>query len=219
MIAAPHAPGRGPRRSLWVPLVLLALSPFVEGATATAQGRPDPQPTQDERDTLAKIGVLEQDLQALSYRDGNQTLNGILSMVTGGVGITLGAVVNDARISPYLYVLGGVSVARGLASLVLSPDYSEPHLAFSHMPMGSAAEASARLAYGERALERVADEAQLARVLDGSLAVAVGVAVVPVYLIPNDFDVDLLGAFVLVGGGISVIAGLFSLLAESEAER
>src|SRR5690606_16971218 len=109
------------------------------------------------------------------------------------------------------YVLGGSSVARGLLDFFIYPSYGDSSTTLAHMPMGTLDEATAKLSYGEAELERLADRTATARILDGSLSLAAGLAIVPLYLVPRDFDVNTLGAVVLIGAGISVIAGVFTL--------
>ena len=165
-----------------------------------------------------RLRVLDADFAAIASRSGS-LVNGILSIVTGGISITIGILVNDELISPYLYVFGGAGVARGIIDLLLSPNPHDAYIQYSHMPMRNAEEVQARLEYGEQQLESTASRARLARILDASLNIGVGLAVVPVYLGPNDFEIDPFGAFILIGAGISIVSGVISLLSRSEAER
>lgn len=169
--------------------------------------------------TATRLRVLDADFNALASRGGNALVDGILSILTGGLSITLGIVVDDPFLSPYLYVYGGAGVARGIIDLALMPSPSDAHIAFSHMPMNTMGQVEARLAFGEEELETLADRTRLARILDASINILVGVAIVPLYLGPNDFEIDTFGTFVLIGAGISVISGVINLLSRSEAER
>ena len=166
-----------------------------------------------------RLRVLDADFQTLSARGGGSLVDGILSIVTGGLSITLGIVVDDDFLSPYLYTYGGAGVARGIIDIALTPDPSQSAITFAHMPMGNMGEVRARLLYGEEELESLADRMRLARILDASINIAAGVAIVPIYLEPNDFEIDAFGAFVMIGAGISVVSGLIGLLSASEAER
>jgi hypothetical protein len=81
-------------------------------------------------------------------------------------------------------------------------------------------EVRARLEYGERELAGLADRSRISRILDGSLNVAVGLAIIPIYLGPNNFEiVNTFDWFVLIGAGISTISGVITLLSTTEAER
>jgi len=163
--------------------------------------------------------MLESDFAALSSRGGNNVVNGVLSIVTGGLSVTLGFVIEDEFLSSYLFVFGGAGIAQGIIEMALLPNPSDSAIAFSHMPMGTMGEVEARLRYGEEELESIADRTRLARILDSSINIGSGVAIVPLYLGPKDFDVDAIGVFVLIGAGISVASGLVNLLTRSEAER
>ncbi|MEO0325330.1 MAG: hypothetical protein AAF447_20400, partial [Myxococcota bacterium] len=56
--------------------------------------------------------------------------------------------------------------------------------------------------------------------VDGGLNLAVGAAVLPVYLAPNDFNIDQpFDYFVIIGSAISVISGIVTLATPSDAER
>ncbi|RLB48941.1 MAG: hypothetical protein DRJ42_22145, partial [Deltaproteobacteria bacterium] len=110
-------------------------------------------------------------------------------------------------------------IARGAVDLLLTPNTREPYVEFAHMPMGTTEEVYAKLAYGEQELESIARAFRITRIIDASLNIAVGLAIIPLYLGPNDFEVDAFGAFVIIGAGISVISGLISLFSRTEAER
>ena len=166
-----------------------------------------------------RLRVLDADFNALASRGSNALVDGILSILTGGLAITLGIVVDDELLSPYLYVYGAAGVLRGIIDLTLMPNPSEAHITFTHMPMNTMAQVESRLEYGEEELESLANRTRLARILDASINILVGVAIVPLYLGPRNFDIDTFGTFVLIGAGISVVSGVINLLSRSDAER
>jgi hypothetical protein len=167
-----------------------------------------------------RLRVLDADLNALGSRGGNNIVDGVLSLLSGSLSITLGVLVDDNRMSNYLYLWGSANAARGILDLALAPDASEPAITFGHMPMGSMEEVRQRLHYGENELESLATKSRLMRILDASINIGVGVSVIPIYLAPNDFEVkDPLDYFVIIGSGISVISGVINLVAKSEAEK
>lgn len=166
-----------------------------------------------------RLRVLDADFNALSSRGSNALVDGILSILTGGLSITLGYFIDHEFLTPYLYVYGAAGIARGIIDLTLMPDPHGPYIEFSHMPMGTMAQVNERLDYGERELESLADRTRLARILDASINILVGVSIVPLYLGPNEFEVDTFGTFVIIGASISVISGVINLLSRSEAER
>lgn len=167
-----------------------------------------------------RLRVLDADLGALANRGGNGIVDGVLSMLSGALSITLGVLVDEDLLRTYLFLWGGANVARGIIDLVVSPNASEPAIQYAHMPMDSPTEVRRRLEFGEDALHSLARRTRLARILDASINIAVGVAVVPLYLGPNDFEIQSpFDYFVLIGSGISVISGIINLATRSEAEK
>ncbi len=174
-----------------------------------------------------RLRALDSDFQVLAARGGGSLVDGILGILTGGLAVTLGVLLLDEpssvgglNMSPYLFTFGGASVVRGVLSLVLMTNPSSAAIAYSHMPMTNMHEVRARLEYGERELASLADRSRLSRILDGSLNVAVGLAIIPIYLGPNNFEiVNTFDWFVLIGAGISAISGVITLLSSTEAER
>ncbi|MDQ3035349.1 MAG: hypothetical protein M3Y87_23295 [Myxococcota bacterium] len=174
-----------------------------------------------------RLRALDSDFQVLAARGGGSIVDGILGILTGGLSITVGILlINEPagagglNMSPYLFTYGGASAVRGILSLVLMTNPSGPAIAFAHMPMTTMDEVRARLDYGERELAGLADRSRISRILDGSLNVAVGLAIIPIYLGPNNFEIRAtFDWFVLIGAGISAISGVITLLSSTEAER
>jgi hypothetical protein len=81
-------------------------------------------------------------------------------------------------------------------------------------------EVDARLAYGEEALGNIAYRYRLARLLDASIAIVSGLAVIPIFLRGDGFDsTNPFDYVVIVSSGISVISGLVNLATRTDAER
>ncbi len=196
---------------------------YVDGASAVQP--PSSASTTDVRipsRIATRLRVLEGNFQALAARSGNNILDGVLSLVTGGlvVGIAGWQWSEDKQLGGYLLLWGGASLARGVFDLTLTPNVARPSVAFTHMPMRTLAEVEARLAFGEQALGDIARRARLSRILEASVNMAVGAAAIPLYLAPNDFAFDSpFDYFVVIGSGISILSGLISLLSRSDAER
>lgn len=172
------------------------------------------------RNAAIRLRALEGDLLALARSGRNRIVGGVMAMVSGGIAIGLGFLVREEDfLSNYLFVYGGGNLARGVVQIALEPDTSDPPVVFSHMPMRNDEEISLKLTYGERALEDLADQKQLARILDASISIGTGAAILPIYLLPNDYEVDVFGAFVLIGAGVTMVSGLVDLIIPSEAER
>ncbi|AKF08296.1 hypothetical protein DB32_005445 [Sandaracinus amylolyticus] len=174
-----------------------------------------------------RLRALDSDFQVLAARGGGSIVDGVLGILTGGLTITIGILLLEEpagpgglNMSPYLFTYGGASAVRGILSLVLMTNPSGAAITYSHMPMTTMAEVQARLDYGERELASLADRARLSRIIDGSLNVAVGLAIIPIYLGPNNFEIrNTFDWFVLIGAGISAISGVITLLSSTEAER
>jgi hypothetical protein len=172
--------------------------------------------------TATRLRVLNGDLQALAARSGNGVLDGILGIVGGGLGITLGIFSRDSDpfISTYFYLWGAAGIARAVIDLALTPNVDDRALAFAHMPMRSSAEVNARLLYGETALEYIARRTRLARLLDGSINVAAGAAAIPLVASADNLDKsDFYFYFVLIGSSLSLIGGIVTLATRSDAEK
>jgi hypothetical protein len=175
-----------------------------------------------------RLRALDADLQILAMRGGGSFLDGILMLVQSAATVTWG-VLRDMNASPpgsvsyaaiYLYTYAGASAARAILSFAMMTNPSAPAIRYSHMPMGSMGEVRERLRYGELQLDGLADQARIGRILDGSINLAVGLAVLPAYLIPNSFEVrDLSDWFVIVLAGVSTVMGVVTLVSTTEAER
>lgn len=171
-----------------------------------------------------RMRIISSDLQTLGMRSRNGSVDGILSMVSGGLSIGLGVWARrssgERSLSSYLFLYGTANLARGVVSLALAPRPSSRSIRFTHMPMNSLEEAEARLRFGEETLEGLAKRAKLTRILQASINLAVGVAVIPIYLGPNDYRISSpIDVVVLIGSGISVVTGFIGLLNRSNYER
>lgn len=168
----------------------------------------------------SRLSALDANLFALGQRGGNAIVDGVLSTVTGGLLITLGVVADDPRLSTYFYLWGGSSLARAIVHFALQPNASDAAIAFAHMPMNTREEIEARLLFGEATLERLARKARAARLVDGTISIGVGLAVLPIYFGPNGFRFETaLDYFVVIGSSLSVVTGILNVVLRSEAER
>ncbi len=163
--------------------------------------------------------ALESDLNILALQGRGRLLDGVLSLATGALSITVGFLVDDPFISPYLFVYGGASAARGVATLSLNPDISGDHVEYGHLPYRNENEAAARIQFGENALQLHARRSRILRILSATISIASGIVVVPVYLAPADYKIDTFGAFVIIAAGVSTLTGLFNLFTQTDAER
>ncbi|MGE0790202.1 MAG: hypothetical protein AB7S26_31295 [Sandaracinaceae bacterium] len=166
-----------------------------------------------------RLRALDASLRSLAARGGGNIVNAVLSMLTGGLSVTLGAFAAEPM-NIYLYVYGGAAAARGVLDLALTPDASGAAITYQHMPMTDEREVEARLRFGEEALSSLAEQALIARIVDASLNMSAGVAIVPIYLAPNDFEIsDPLDYFVLIGAGVSIVSGIIALASSSSEEQ
>src|SRR5690606_38025405 len=111
--------------------------------------------------------ALDASLSALAARGGGNIVNAVLSLLTGGLSITLGALRTNPldEMSVYLYVYGGTAALRGVLDFALTPNAQGPAITYQHMPMTTREEVRTRLEYGERALSGLAEQSLIARVV------------------------------------------------------
>ena len=168
----------------------------------------------------ARLRVLEADLRLLALQNGNGLVDGIVSLVSGGLLVGLALALEDAQTANYFYLAGGTNAARGLLQLFVAPDPQQASLALEHMPTGSPRQAAERLRFAEDALHQTAERARWLRILQAALDMATSLAVVPLFLAPADYElVGPLSYFVVIGAGVSLVSGAITLLTPSQAER
>lgn len=170
-----------------------------------------------------RLRVLGANLRALGGT-GNSTLNGIVSIISGGAVAGLGAYLRlegeDPLISSYFFILGGANITRGIVELALPTGAGDDSIAFENMPQRRPEEVQSRIHFGETALASVARRNRISRMLNGSINIAAALAIVPLHLAPNGFRVDdFYDVFILVGSGISLVTGIVGLVTRSSAER
>lgn len=172
-----------------------------------------------------RLRSLDADLQVLAARGGGGIVDGVLAIAMGAASIGIGVYMDVAgagssSIGPYLYVYGAAGILRGVLDFIFMPNPSAASIQYTHMPMHTMADVRARLRYGEHELESLASTAEIARILDGTISIATGLAVVPVYLGPNNWELrSPFDYFVLIGAAVSVITGSITLFTNTEAER
>lgn len=167
-----------------------------------------------------RLRVLESDLNLLANNNAAYIVDGIVSILFGGLAITLGVLADDAPVSTYLYMFGGMAIASGTIELALTPNASDPAIAFTHMPMENVEQVRERLEYGETQLERIAKRTRIVRLTNASINLGVGLAVIPVALAPGGFKIeDGFDVFVIVGAAIAVVSGVINLIIKSPAEK
>lgn len=170
-----------------------------------------------------RLRVLDSSLQVLAARGSNRIVDGVLSMVSGGVSIGLGIWARQdglRDLARYAFLMGSVSVARGVLDLALTPNPQAPAIRFGHMPMRTLDEARERLRFGENALESLARRSRAVRLTDASLSIVSGVAVVPLFLHQKEYKfTEPLDYFIVIAAGIQVITGIINLATRSDAER
>jgi hypothetical protein len=173
-----------------------------------------------------RLRALDADLQVLAARGGGSVVDGVLAFVRGATSVGIGVFMDVSRsapgpsMTPYLYLYGGAGIVRGVLDFVFMRNPSSVAITYAHMPMGDLSEVRARLRYGERELESLAQNAEISRILDGVLSIGTGLAVVPVYLGPTNFSfTSAFDYFVLIGAAVSATTGVITLFSANEAER
>jgi hypothetical protein len=209
-VAVPPAPGGGIYAAPRVPSVV-ADSPSVHIGTSIA----------------TRLRALDADLQILSARGGGSVIDGIMMIVMAGATAGWGAFMQVSAppgVEPYqayyLYLSAGVSITRAILTFALMTNPSQAAIQYSHMPMTSEHDVRARLRFGEAQLDSLADSARLLRILDGSLNLAGGVAVLPFVFATGTFDTGNFANWgLLLLGGLQAVFGVVSLVSTTEAER
>jgi len=174
----------------------------------------------------ARIRALDSNLGALGARSGGRILDGSLTIGLGATFVTIGVLVRDPLVRVLLCTTGSLSMARGVVQLTVLPDAEEASIAFAHMPMLSASQVIARIAYGEEALARLARRSRAARLIDGTLTMFAGLTYVPAYMFARHrrddsfrYGDDGIDYVVAAFGGISFVGGLVTMLVKSDAEQ
>jgi len=178
-----------------------------------------------------RLRVLSTDLNTLAARGSGGVTDGIFSIITGGVLVTLGVLFDsDAQLeflAPQLYVFGASSIGRGLIDLIIVPNAYDAMLEFNHMPMTSVRLVKERLHFGEDSLEELSDRHRLARLLDGAISVGAGATLAGLTLSANSSVNSMVGSddrkillvMGLLGATTLAVGGLISLLTSSDEER
>ncbi|MFK7986665.1 MAG: hypothetical protein AB8I08_11625 [Sandaracinaceae bacterium] len=176
--------------------------------------------------TLTRMRALDASLTSLAASGGVDYLRGVLSLLAGGAGIAFGAISYELgspfdRMAPYFIVLGGTTILRTvLVDFILPPDTRTPAIEYQTMPQGTDAERRARIEFGERALEGIAEAAMISRIVDGSVNIGGALAIIPAYLAPNDFEIDSpIEALIFIGPAIAMVGGIITLASPSAAEQ
>lgn len=222
--------GRGPRR---VPTSQtegetreeLLLTPVPSPGYGTAGGVSYGTTEPLESSFQLRIRALESSFQTLGASGPDYT-GTVLSMVGGGLTIALAAVLYTQgapwdTLAPYYFVAGGVGVVRpAIIDFFLRPDARTPAIRFAHMPMRTEAERQERLRFGEHELESLAERSFITRVVDASINIAGALAVIPAFLIPNDWTIDNpIQAFIFLGPAIQLVGAIITLASQSGAEQ
>lgn len=173
-----------------------------------------------------RIRALDATWGTLGLAGGANIGGAILALVGGGIQIGLGVLLLElgspsaSDFAPYFFVLGGTSVLRTiLVEFILRPDPRGTAIQYQNMPDATRSQALARMRYGERELEGLAERSLIMRVVDGGLNIASGLAVIPAYLVPRDFELNAFEWLVLIGPAFAVVSGIITLATPSAAER
>lgn len=173
-----------------------------------------------------RIRALDATWATLGLAGGPNIGSAILSLVGGGIQIALGALLLElgstgaADFAPYFFVLGGTSIVRTiLVEFVLRPDPRGVAIEYQNMPDATPSQALARMRYGEQQLRAIAEQSLIMRMVDGGLNIAAGLAVIPAYLVPRNFELNDFEWLVLIGPAFAVVSGIITMATPSAAER
>ena len=176
-----------------------------------------------------RLRVLDGDLQTLAMRGGGDYFGPIVQLVLGGAMVGFGVWMQLSPSSStaswypgYFFVTAGGSISRAILSLVLTSvnNPTGPAIRYSHMPMASSRDVRDRLRYGESQLDSLADLARIGRILDGSISIATGLAVLPIIFGSGTFQTsDFFGWLLLAFSAVQVVVGVVSLATTTWAEQ
>lgn len=169
---------------------------------------------------------LGRDLDALGERDSGRLTSSIVQLGVGAVFATLGAVLKNEIGRSLLLLVGAGTMAHGGFQLALHEDAGDLAESYRALPMVTPGLAAERVAFGERALTRIARGARRGRIADGSVAMGVAAVYVPLlwWLQKREDDAYRFGdsAFDYVAlalSGINFASGLVTALVRTDAER
>lgn len=217
--------------------------PIVEPGTGAAPppvavAAPAPPPDATDEALAFRLRLLEQDLTILDAAGSGSArlVNGIASLVLGGVFVSLGALLSDETLAGtgpgasdaaddirgIFFVFGGLSIADGLLTLLFIPSLGDSALDFQAMPVSPRRAALAKMRFGERALRDYADQSRTDRLVNGIGGTALGLiglaAMVTLFDITPDNNPVFFYILVAVGA-IQVIGGVIEIVTPSRAER
>lgn len=174
----------------------------------------------------SKLRTLKSHFDVLAELGNSHVMDGSLSIAAGGVFFTIAMFIDDNLVRMLLATTGAVAAGRGAILLTAAPDGQTPARAFASMPMTTAQDVVARLAFGEAALGSLAKQSRRARLLDGSLSMLAGAAFTPIYFAlqrrddPDyrfaDDPSDYIG---IALSAVSFTSGLITVVRKSEAEQ
>lgn len=174
----------------------------------------------------ARMAVLDRGLAALGRRGEGRLLSGFLQLGAGAVLVGIGAAVRNEIGRSLLLVVGAGSLARGTVQLTLVPDAPQRARAYAALPAYTPDHVRARIAFGEAALAELARGARKARIVDGSITMAIASSYVPLlwWLQRREdptyrFGDDAFDYVSLALSGINFATGLVGAIAKSEAEE
>src|SRR5690606_27620284 len=115
-----------------------------------AQTQPSPGQLRIPSRIATRLRMVETNLNVLAARSSGGVVDGVLSILSGSLILTLAVVLHDdENVRPgFLYVYGGAAVARGGLQIALSPDPADASIQYAHLPMGTPREVIQRLRFG-----------------------------------------------------------------------
>jgi len=154
--------------------------------------------------------------------------DGILQMATGTIVAALGFAFpptsGSQDMRPWLWTLGGVSIATGILDLAWVPARERLTAEYMRQPFATARERRARAHFGERALDDMAADGQRRRILQ-----SVAGAVLPVALLGVIYRGPIFNGtpypigpfdYVIIGfAAVEVVTSLIGLFTRSQEER
>jgi hypothetical protein len=194
---------------------------YVESGSADAPG---------DAELNDRLRALDTTWASLASGGGPNILNIVLSLAGGAAQVGFGIAFTQLpepiwqSLAPYFIVLGTVAIVRTVVvDIIMRPDARTPALRYQHMPSITRANRLARLEYGERELDAIAEFSFISRLVDAGLNVVGAGASLIAYFAPRastpGYMFDPIESFIFIGPAISLILAIVTLASPTEAEQ
>lgn len=192
--------------------------PYVESGSDDAPG---------DAELNDRLRALDTTWASLARTGEPNVLNIVIALSLGALQMGFGIAFTQTgdplwtSLAPYFITLGAVAITRTVVvDIIMRPDPRGQALEYQHMPSITRANRLARLQYGERELDAIAEFSFISRLVDAGMNILGAAASVIAYFAirpPGDFNA--LESFIFIGPAVSLIMAIVTLASPSEAEQ